>query len=848
MTCLHLITPPRLLRHAHRAIARALLLFGLLLGAPLVLAQSPLDGFEADAGAAINPVRAIATQPNGTLLIGGSFQEFNGQGERKFLVRVDHTGVVIPMSASVNGAVHAIAPLPDGRFWIGGNFQLVNGVTHGSVACLRSDGALNGTPLTRFNDTINTMAVLPNGQLLVGGSFTIANGANVPPNLPRNRMARLHPDSSLDLGFNPNVDDEVRAIAVRPDGKIWIGGSFSSVGGVPRNGLARLNADGSLDESFGNVDLNNIVHAISILQDGKIWVGGDFTFVGATARNHMALLDENGVLQAAIADVTGGAVRALALLPDGKLLLGGAFTSVNSVARLRSARIDRSGMLDYSFDAPVSGGSTLVHAITVQDDGKAVIGGGFTTVNGFSRRNIARLYSDGRVDATVSAGASAQTDAVVVQSDGKVLVGGGFGHIGDVGRNRIARFHPDGTLDTSFNPNANSNVLAIAVVENTTPPEILIGGTFTSVANTPRNRIARLGPTGTLRAFNPDADGGVRAIAQQPNGKILIAGTFTMVGGTERSRVARLNNDGSLDFTFFDTLTDAQVNTLALQRDGKVLIGGEFANVRNVTRNRIARLESNGTIDTSFNPNANAPVFTLAVQPDGKILVGGEFTSIGGATRSRIARFNANGELDTQFNASVSGGSVRTIAIQSDGKILIGGISFTTVNGVSRNRIARLNADGTLDNEFDPNINSQVSGIALQGDGKVWAVGLFTSVGGTERNNIARLANDTPARYDITVRQDEARWRPSGSAPAPSRVYFEGVIGQDGLVLGAGVFSAGEWLLSGLNVPVQGSGFVHVRSFHAGGRGNGSNSILEREYRVIVLPPLGPAVFSDGFE
>src|SRR5207245_11078453 len=87
-------------------------------------------------------------------------------------------------------------------------------------------------------------------------------------------------------------------------------------------------------------------------------------------------------------------------------------------------------------------------------------------------------------------------------------------------------------------------------------------------------------------------------------------------------------------------------------------------------------------------------------------------------------------------------GVVRVVVVQSDGKILIGG-DFTTLspNGgaaVTRNHIARLNPDGTLD-AFNPNANNTVNSIAVQADGKILAGGFFTTIGGQTRNNITRL-------------------------------------------------------------------------------------------------------------
>ena len=76
-------------------------------------------------------------------------------------------------------------------------------------------------------------------------------------------------------------------------------------------------------------------------------------------------------------------------------------------------------------------------------------------------------------------------------------------------------------------------------------------------------------------------------------------------------------------------------------------------------------------------------------------------------TRNRIARLETDGRLDQTLNLSAVGGYVVATAVQPDGKILIGG-NFTTVLGVARNNIARLNTDGTLDTAFDPNATSAV--------------------------------------------------------------------------------------------------------------------------------------------
>src|ERR1022692_1206272 len=146
-----------------------------------------------------------------------------------------------------------------------------------------------------------------------------------------------------------------------------------------------------------------------------------------------------------------------------------------------------------------------------------------------------------------------------------------------------------------------------------------------------------------------------------------------------------------------------------------------------------------------FDPNANGTIRVVVVQPDGKILIGGDFTTLspnGGAavTRNRIARLNPDGTLDTAFDPNANS-TVFSIAVQADGKILAGGLfsGANSIGGQTRNNIARLDATSGLSDSFDPNANGNVVSIAVQTDGKILAGGLFTSIGGQTRNNIARL-------------------------------------------------------------------------------------------------------------
>ncbi|MGC2063012.1 MAG: PKD domain-containing protein [Thermodesulfovibrionales bacterium] len=211
----------------------------------------------------------------------------------------------------------------------------------------------------------------------------------------------------------------------------------------------------------------------------------------------------------------------------------------------------------------------------------------------------------------------------------------------------------------------------------------------------------------------------------------------------------------------FNPIVNGQyVITIAVQQDGKILVGGDFWCIGKTVlglvcdpqdgflRNNLTRFNTDGTIDATFTPNPNGVVEAISVnKSDGSFIVAGDFTSIAGVAHNYIAKFNADGSIITGFTAGVGGvgAAVYAVQFQSDNKILIGG-SFSTVTTVGgtfpRNNLARLNADGSLDATFDPNVNNDVYAVDVQSDGHIIIGGIFTEVGSSTpatRTYVARL-------------------------------------------------------------------------------------------------------------
>lgn len=233
----------------------------------------------------------------------------------------------------------------------------------------------------------------------------------------------------------------------------------------------------------------------------------------------------------------------------------------------------------------------------------------------------------------------------------------------------------------------------------------------------------------------------------QDDGKVIIVGDFTKFNGTSRKRIARLHTNGSLDTSLNPgTGANDSINCIEIQSDGMILIGGDFTSYNGVSKNRITRLLSDGSIDTFFNTGtgANGTVNCIAVQSNGKIIIAGNFNNFNGTYVNKIARLNADGTLDNTFNP-ITGtyGPIYSVDVHTNGKIIIGG-AFMSYDGTSIKFIARLNSNGSLDTSFDPGTgpDSPVYSVNFQNDGKIIMAGAFTSYNNRPWSSIIRLNTD----------------------------------------------------------------------------------------------------------
>ncbi|MEZ4856749.1 MAG: delta-60 repeat domain-containing protein, partial [Gelidibacter sp.] len=565
-----------------------------------------------------------------------------------------------------------------------------------------------------------------------------------------------------DTGFNGGWPHQ---FIEQPDGKILVAGSMTETHWHKTYSIARINPNGSYDGTFEVSDKINTsnsitpeIYAMVLQPDGKIVMVGTFTLYESTSRIRIMRLHADGRLDTSFNPGTSAnfTIKKVVMQSDGKFIIGGTFTSYNGNAINKIARLNADGSFDNTFVVG-TGFNSNVNDMLIQDDGKIIVVGDFTQFNGHPHSGAVRLHSDGSLDTSFVPDAVSNVLCIAKQPDGKLLLGGWFDQVNGFNRNYVTRLHADGSLDNTFIPSSGPDTY-VNKIQPLTNGKILISGGFATYQGVTSKYLARLNADGSLdTSFNQDLglNDVATAIYQLNNGKYIIGGVFETYNNVMRVHVLQLNENGSLDTSFNDgkgtaklsATNSSEVYSISTYADGRILLGGNFSHYNCLPYSKIVRTTENGSIDGTFQPGtgANNAILATKIQPDGKIIIAGTFTNYNGTNINRIARLNADGSLDSSFNVGTgSNGKVDALAIQSDGKILIGGL-FTEYNGLQRYCIARLNTDGSNDGTFNighTGAYDDINKIIVLPDGKIMLFGKFRFYNEVAYNRVMRLNPD----------------------------------------------------------------------------------------------------------
>ncbi len=669
-----------------------------------------------------------------TLYVAGDFTYLNGS-RRQRLGAIDvSTGTVTSWAPQADGTVWSIAvDASVGTVYVGGDFLSISGSYRQRLAAIDS----SGTPTAwspGADATVYAIAVDAGGSAVyVGGTFARAGSEN------RTRLAKISTTTGLASSWIANTSggSSPTVYALSYDvgnARLYVGGAFTSVGGVPRNRLVRVSSTGTVDSTW-DPNLNGLVRSIALDATAtNVFAGGDFTLVnGATARNRLVSIPATSSVANAWNPDANGSVHAVRVDDGGAhVFVAGSFTSIGGVARNRVASIAVASGAPTAWNPNISTASSTARALAHDAaTGRVWFGGSFPTVSGSTRETLAQVSGaptgTAVLDAlTVTAPNATGTVNAIVRSGSTLFVGGSFTYVGGMARNRLASIDLASDTVTPWNPNLNNAANALAL--DATATTVFVGGAFTTVnGGTARNRLASFPVSGsTVNAWNPNVNATLNALAI--DGSTLFAGgTFTAVGGVGRNRAAAFDlSTGALNG--WNPNSSSTINVIVPSPVG-VYLGGDFAMVGGAARSRLARVEATTGALHAWNPAANNSVRAMARDANnGTIVIGGAFGTLGGTARSKLGAVTESGSVTAWNPALPTGAGTDVWSLRIDGDVIYAGGAFTTGAGgaLTRNRLAAWDrASGALI-DWSPNVSGTVFAIARSGP-ELTVAGAFTS-------------------------------------------------------------------------------------------------------------------------
>lgn len=640
-------------------------------------------------------VHALAQSGN-TIYLGGNFTRL--APARGLGVPIDGTtGVPLANFPKVAGPVWACIPDGVGGWYVGGDFAYVGGQPRRSLAHILANGTLSpwNPRLDVLVGWISTLALSGN-TLYVGGNFLYAPLGGV----TRHNALSLDATTGDVTAWDPNTDGWVKSLNVSGS-TMYIGGQFSVCGGQLRNCVAAVSASSGLANSWdpdaglahtlgGTSVVNSIVPSGSV-----VYVGGSFSQVGGQPRANLAAINVAGGTASAWTANTNGPVYSI--VPNsGLVYASGLFTTVHGLPRTGIAAINASTGIPTAFSS--------LAGINLNADGPT----SFAIANGvvYAAADVMGITpADDRnglaaFDAGTGALRSWNPDVngkfgvLTVAASGNVVYAGGmFVTVGGVVRNKLAAIDATTGQPTAWNPNADGPVSALLTDGST----VYAGGQFSQIGSAVRNDLAAIhGTTGVATAWNPNPTPDPNANAEvvslaMGTGVLYAGGNFTRAGGQDRANLAALSTTTGAA-TAWSADTDAPV--WALAPSGSTLyVGGEFGTIAGVPRSYAAAVSTSSGAVLGWAPEADGAVSDLLVNA-GTVYACGAFQIIGNALRNGLAALdNTNGDASSWIPSFGTGG-VGTL-VQSGGSLYAAG-QFVQADGQPRSCLAAFDASGTL--------------------------------------------------------------------------------------------------------------------------------------------------------
>lgn len=595
-------------------------------------------------------------------------------------------------SNGTNDQVNAVVPDGNGNIYIGGRFSSVQGTSALGIA------KWNGTAWSALGSGINgpvySIAVVGN-DVYVGGDFNTPVSDGLARNVAKwNGTTWTRMNNGLGGGTHI-----VNSVFVY-NNEIYASGGYNTADGSPTTGTARWNGTAWVAVGSG-APMGNY----AVVKDGMVYV--------AT----VGIMTWDGTNWATLSGLTG-TVEALVF----------SGTDLYAVGSLTVTGVGSANVAKWNGTAWTSMGSFASGIINaaVMHEGELYVGGSITSnpFNSIAKWNGTSWVTVGN---GVLGGTSISERVMTLASIGGTLyVGGNYTSSGGLGARNISRFAA-GTWTPFWGTGIDSSAVAIAASGN----DVYVGGTFGSAGTVTANKIAKWNSVtevwSTLGTGITADNTGVNAIAVAGN-KVYAGGTFTSIGGVSANNIAVWNGSS---WSALGTGVNSSITTIIVRGDD-VYVGGSFTTAGGVTANKVAKW--NGTAWSGLD-SAILPTTVISMSFMGNDL----YVGIPTTTIANPAYFSKyDGTTWTQLGADLGDRGVSSVAVSGTDVYVAGG--FTTINGITVNRIAKWNGStwSALGGGL-PSPTGQLGGVRLAMAGNdLIAIGDFTIAGGGPADRIAK--------------------------------------------------------------------------------------------------------------
>lgn len=705
------------------------------------------------------------------------------------------------------GTVVAIVQQPNGGVVIGGSFTFVDGQSRQNIARLLPDGSLDPDWNPGADAEVITLAVDESGSIYAGGFFRNVGGQS------RRGLAKISGDGFgvVDPDWNPLFATWVspvhyfKVLGIGPDNKLYVSGDFNTIGGQQVSGLARLALDGagSADPLWNPIS-GGVVGSAAFDQNGHVFAAFELQLAKIS-------LAENGQIDSSWAPEIFGYFRKIVMGGDGNLYVSGRlevpgspvyFHELTRVSVAGQGQVDhdwlseslccvdemaadtlgnlyvsavlpdsdgeftrpslvRISMADGAFDDSWMTGieirdSDRIFALMPAIDGGLHVGGGLFKVGAELHMGYLVLGSDAQLVDAKDAHSNPIIRSIARQPDGGTIVAGSFLKADGLARNGILRILADGNIDSIWDP-LNGVTGRVDGLSVDSKGDVYAFGSFGRIVDGvpgPPPEIVKIDGSGTGQidiGWNAPRGSRISAIVVGPGDDLFAGGAFPVEGSLFPKSLAKLRSaDGGAD-PLWNPEPNGPVSALAIGNDGELVVAGEFSTIAGGNRSGLAKIsrQGHGALNPGWIPGPVSGVSRLATDTDGRVYLGGSFTTVAGASIARLARVSGDdGALDTVWNPSPDS-EVLSMHISADDSVFVAGY-FSMIGGAERHLIAKLDASsdvGAADYSWDAQADGPVRAITDGGNSSILVGGYFEEMGGERRNSLAALRDGTDSIF-----------------------------------------------------------------------------------------------------